>query len=95
MIRGPATLAIGLLMLAAGPAPVFARAPLSDAQVKQRIIQQSIAEYPGTCPCPYNSARNGSSCGRRSAWSRAGGYAPKCYASDVGAAAVRDYRQAH
>lgn len=45
---------------------------LSDAQVKQAIIEESIAEYPGTCACPFNRARNGSSCGRRSAWSKAG-----------------------
>lgn len=40
---------------------------LTDDQVKQRIIDDSIASYPGTCACPFNTARNGSSCGRRSA----------------------------
>jgi len=69
-----------------------ARSGLSDAQVKQRIIKQSIAEYPGNCPCPYNSARNGSSCGGRSAWSRAGGYAPMCYPNDVSKAQVNAWR---
>ena len=67
-------------------------AGLTDAQVKQRIIKESIASYPGSCPCPYNSARNGSSCGGRSAWSRAGGYAPMCYASDVSKADVTRWR---
>ncbi len=72
-----------------------ARSTLSDAQIKQRIIRQSIAEYPGSCACPYNSARNGSSCGRRSAWSRGGGYAPMCYARDVSKAQVNAWRSGH
>jgi hypothetical protein len=56
---------------------------LTDDQVKQRIIDDSIASYPGTCACPFNTARNGSSCGRRSAWSKAGGYSPVCYKKEV------------
>lgn len=75
--------------------PAEARGRLSDAQVKQRIIRQSVAEYPGSCACPYNSARNGSSCGGRSAWSRGGGYAPMCYARDVSSAQVRSWRASH
>ena len=69
--------------------------PLTDAQIRAVIIRQSIASYPGTCACPYNVARNGSSCGRRSAYSRGGGYAPMCYASDVSDAAVAAYRRGH
>lgn len=76
-------------------APADARGSLSDAQIKQRIIKQSIAAYPGSCACPYNSARNGSSCGGRSAWSRGGGYAPLCYAKDVDLAQVRAWKQAN
>jgi len=73
------TLALGSLLLsvAAGAAP------MSDAQIRQAIIRQSLARYPGTCPCPYNIDRAGRSCGRRSAYSRPGGYAPICYDSDV------------
>jgi len=56
---------------------------LSDEQIKKIIIQQSIQNYSGNCPCPYNVTRNGSVCGRRSAYSRAGGYAPICYPNDV------------
>jgi hypothetical protein len=67
----------------------------TDAQIKQKIIQESIDSYPGNCPCPYNADRAGRSCGRRSAYDRPGGYAPKCYASDVSAAEVRAYRQSH
>ncbi len=58
------------------------KATISDEQVKQ-IIQESIDSYPGNCPCPYNHARNGSRCGKRSVWSRAGGYTPTCYKEEI------------
>jgi hypothetical protein len=70
-----------------------AHAALSDAQIKQRIIQESIDSYPGNCPCPYNTDRAGRRCGARSAYNRPGGYAPKCFASDVLAAEVAAYRR--
>ena len=66
----------------------------SDSQIRQRIINQSIAAYPGSCPCPYSRARNGSRCGARSAYSRPGGRAPICYASDISAAEVQAARRA-
>lgn len=81
-----------MLSLAVISSPAVARSNLSDAQIKQRIIKESIASYPGNCPCPENRASNGSRCGGRSAWSRAGGYAPKCYDSDVSAAEVKTWR---
>jgi hypothetical protein len=74
---------------------VCAAPKMSDALIKQAIIQQSLASYPGNCPCPYNSARNGSSCGGRSAYSRGGGYAPMCYPSDVSKADVDAYRRSN
>ncbi len=74
------------------PQGVAKEQALSDAQVKQAIIEESIAEYPGTCACPFNRARNGSSCGRRSAWSKAGGYAPICYASEVTKEMIKAWR---
>lgn len=64
----------------------------NTAAVKRKIIQQSIESYPGNCPCPYNTARNGSRCGKRSAYSRAGGYAPLCYPEDVSERMVREYK---
>lgn len=39
-------------------------ASLSDAQIRRAIIQESLASYPGNCPCPYNTDRAGRSCGR-------------------------------
>lgn len=87
-----------LLGLAPGQPPIEAKEPpaktkrLSDAQVKKLMIRESIDAYPGNCPCPYNTASNGSSCGGRSAWSRAGGAEPLCFASDITAEMVAEYR---
>lgn len=87
---------LAALWLVSAAVPVMAKGPgaLSDAQVRQVLIRQSIASYPGNCPCPYNSASNGSSCGKRSAWSRGGGYSPLCYADDVTKEMIATYRAA-
>ena len=66
---------------------------LTDDQVKQRIIDDSIASYPGTCACPFNTARNGSSCGRRSAWSKAGGASPICYKKEISKAMIKELHE--
>lgn len=80
-------------------APAFAqRASFTDDQVKQQIIQQSVNAYHAgghPCACPYDSARNGSSCGRRSAYVRPGGAAPLCYPADVTPGMVTDWRRSH
>ncbi|MDQ4088489.1 MAG: hypothetical protein M3177_10855 [Pseudomonadota bacterium] len=70
-----------------------AGAQRSDAQIRQEIVRQSIAAYPGNCPCPYNTDRAGRRCGARSAYSRPGGHAPQCYARDVSAAEVAARRR--
>ncbi len=72
-----------------------ARKRLSDAQIKKVLIEASISEYDGNCPCPYSRARNGSRCGKRSAYSREGGAAPLCFAEDVSAPMVQAYRDEH
>ena len=91
----PFVWALALLSCATLSGSLDAKARLMDAQVKQRVIDESIDSYPGNCPCPYNSARNGSRCGRRSAYNRADGYAPLCYASDVSTADVKAWRASH
>ena len=48
-----------------------------------QIIQDSISQYPGKCPCPYSIMSNGKKCGKRSAYSKPGGYEPLCYVSDI------------
>ncbi len=85
------TLFLTAIIAAALVQPAYARQ--SDSQIKQQIIRQSIANYSGNCPCPYNTASNGSRCGGRSAHSRAGGESPKCFPSDVSQAEVNAYRR--
>jgi hypothetical protein len=68
---------------------------LTDEQVRERVVAESIAAYPGNCPCPYNVDRAGRSCGGRSAWSKAGGYSPICYTTEVTDDQIRDYRARH
>lgn len=78
-----------------GP-PVFAadksKRP-TDAEIRKRMIAESIDSYPGPCACPYQTARNGSRCGRRSAYDREGGYTPLCYPGDVTDDMVTEYRR--
>jgi hypothetical protein len=83
-------LAAAALIAAAMPC---SSAGLTDDQVRQHIIQESIASYPGNCPCRYNVAANGTMCGKRSAWSKPGGYAPICYPEDVTQAMIARWRQ--
>lgn len=68
---------------------------LSDAQIRQILINESIAAYSGNCPCPYSTMRNGRACGGRSAYSRPGGESPLCYPKDVTAEMVQAYREAN
>ncbi len=77
------------------PAHALDPASLSDAQIRSIIVQASRDAYYRTghpCACPEDSARNGSRCGKRSAYSRPGGAAPYCYPSDVSEAEVARYR---
>lgn len=73
-------------------APPKAVPEISDGLIIQRLIAASIANYPGSCACPENRDRAGRKCGKRSAWSKGGGYAPLCYASDITPAMVSAFR---
>lgn len=66
---------------------------VSTSVIIQRIIAESIAAYPGSCPCPYNTDRGGRRCGKRSAYSKPGGYAPICFSQDVTEAMIAAARQ--
>lgn len=91
-LAGPGGL---IVAFAVGGLVLSAASAQSDAQVKQQIIRQSLASYPGPCPCPYSVMRNGRSCGGRSAYSRPGGAAPICYPADIGQAEVAGWRASH
>jgi hypothetical protein len=87
-----------LVILASFATAADARIPLTDSQVRQEIINQSVSDYLATghpCACPYNSARNGSASGGRSAYSRPGGASPLCYPKDVTDGLVGDWRRSH
>lgn len=71
---------------------VKAESFVNDETIKQAIIQQSISGYSGNCPCPYNVDRAGRSCGRRSAYSKPGGYSPICYPQDITPTMIEQYR---
>jgi hypothetical protein len=71
---------------------------LTDSQIISKIIEDSRNAYYATghpCACPYDRARNGSSCGGRSAYSRPGGAEPKCYPKDVLKGEIDSYRKDH
>ena len=90
---------VGLLVAVCWSGTASAQtAPLTDERVRQQIVQESVAAYLATghpCACPYNSARNGSSCGARSAYSQPGGASPLCYPKDVSDGMVADWRRKH
>jgi hypothetical protein len=44
-----------------------------------KMLGEKSGGYSDSCPCPYDRASDGSRCGARSAYSRSGGYEPKCY----------------
>jgi hypothetical protein len=71
-------------------------AVLTAAAIAAIIIQASRDQYHAggrPCACPDDHARNGGSCGGRSAYSRPGGAAPLCYPGDVPATMIEAYRQ--
>lgn len=85
-----------VVALTLGASPIVAgqtTSKMTTAQVKEAVIRQSIARYPGVCACPYSVTRSGRRCGRRSAYSKPGGYAPKCYPQDVSRNEVEAWRR--
>lgn len=66
---------------------------ISPSEIKKILIQDSISSYPGNCPCPYNTDRAGRRCGKRSAYNRAGGYAPLCFEDDITQEMISAYKK--
>ncbi|MFD2265418.1 hypothetical protein ACFSM5_21120 [Lacibacterium aquatile] len=73
--------------------PAIGKEALTDAQVRQQIIRESLSSYPGNCACPYSTMSNGRSCGGRSAYSKPGGRSPICYDRDINDAQVQAFRK--
>ena len=85
------SLALSLFMWISAKAD--AQTTINDESIKKLIIAESIAQYPGTCACPYNLTRNGRQCGKKSAWSKGGGYNPICYSGEITADMIENYRK--
>jgi hypothetical protein len=66
---------------------------IPDSVIVQRIIAESLASYPSSCACPYNTDRGGRRCGKRSAYSKPGGYSPICFPQDVTSAMIDAFRR--
>lgn len=69
------------------------RSGLTDVAIAMLLIQQSRANYPGSCPCPDDVDRAGRRCGRRSAHSKPSGRSPLCYPEDVSVEAIAAFRR--
>lgn len=79
----------------------------SDAEIRDLLVQDSIARYTGSCACPYHRKWNEKlfqfpnifhkyptvRCGTDSEYIRPGGPTVFCYGSDVPAELVEDYRE--
>lgn len=63
-----------------------------DSVLIQRIIAESLDSYPSSCACPYSRDRAGRHCGKRSAYSKPGGYSPVCFPGDVTKAMIDAFR---
>jgi hypothetical protein len=83
-----------LLTLLIGAGNCFA-ANMSDEQVKQAIVDQSISQQKEPCPCPYSKHPDGRQCGKRSAYHKLKEDRPICYTINVTSQQVDDYRAKH
>jgi len=89
--------ALALVPLTAFAQPAL-KQQLTDTQIAAVIVQESRQAYYRTghpFACPEDLARNGTRCGKRSAYSRPGGAEPYCYVADVPAAEIARYRAGH
>jgi hypothetical protein len=70
-------------------------AEITDQQVRERIVSESVASYSGHCACPDDTDSAGRRCGARSAYSKPGGARPICYTREVPDQQVREFRKRH
>lgn len=84
-------LVLGMVFPASPAASQTFNCQIPIPTLKDRLIAESIARYPGNCPCPYNRDARGRNCGKRSAWNKPGGYSPLCFPGDVTADLVREF----
>ena len=71
---------------------VLANNSASDADIREQIVKDSIANYKGICPCPYSIHPDGTQCGYRSAFHKNSSTKPICYEINVTLKMVDEYR---
>lgn len=74
------------------PPPVQTLLGPSRDDIVQALIERSIRNYSGNCPCPYNRTASGRRCGGNSAYSKPGGASPLCFPGDVTQAMIDAFR---
>lgn len=74
------------------PITVTPKKMLSDDEIMEQIIEDSRKGYRGNCACPYDTASNGSRCGKRSAYSRPSGAYVICYKNQISEEMVAKFR---
>lgn len=84
---------LGLLVIFGASSSARAQSAPSDDDLRDQIIRESLRSYRGSCPCPYNLARNGSRCGKRSAYSRHGGLQVLCFPEDINETMLTEWRR--
>ena len=87
--------------------PQAATEELTDSQIREVLVQDSIGRYTGSCACPYHQKWNERlfrfpnnfrdhptiKCGNESEYVRPGGPTVFCYNSDVPLEMVEAYRE--
>jgi hypothetical protein len=93
-MRFPKLLASSSIALALASFSSFAQQkPLSEVEIWQLIIKESIQAYSRSCPCPYSADALGQRCGNQSAHSRGTPAAPMCYPQDIPEDHLARYRE--
>ena len=68
-------------------------AELTDSQIKDILVNSSIALYDGACASPTSIDNRGKACGDRSAYKKEGHGGVLCSRSDVKPEMVKKYRE--
>jgi hypothetical protein len=89
-LLNPIALLSGLLLAGSALA-----GDMSDGQVRERIVEESVAAHAGSCACPDDYDAIGHACGSRSAQVKAGGDKVVCYPHEISDQQVREYRARH
>jgi hypothetical protein len=92
-LRGQARIVGSLLFVGFAVLAVQSQPTPSDDEIRRLLVQQSLAAYDGSCPCPESRNGSGNRCGGNSAYSRPGGQQPLCYPSDVTVEMISAYRK--